>query len=131
MTIPDPNPPDRGPSPSQVRQSRELLVEASLTTSKNVKSKNVKWTDACFRVRSTPSEAVTLSLTLTLALAALTLPLTLTLALTLALALALTLTLILTRSTPSEALDGGGVHLSDGAQERELAGVPQRARAPD
>ena len=85
MTIPDPNPPDRGPSPSQVRQSRELLVEASLTTSKNVKSKNVKWTDACFRVRS----------------------------------------------TPSEALDGGGVHLSDGAQERELAGVPQRARTPD
>ena len=77
MTIPDPNPPDRGPSPSQVRQSRELLVEASLTTSKNVKSKNVKWTDACFRVRSTPSEALTLSLTLTLTL-------------TLALALALT-----------------------------------------
>ena len=67
-TIPDPNPPNRGPSPSQVRQSRELLVEASLTTSKNVKSKNVKWTDACFRVRSTLSEALTLSLTLTLAL---------------------------------------------------------------
>ena len=62
-----------------MRQSRELLVEASLTTSKNVKSKNVKWTDACFRVRSTLSEALTLSLTLTLAL---TLTLTLTLALT-------------------------------------------------
>ena len=42
-----------------------------------------------------------------------------------------TLSLTLTRSTPSEALDGGGVHLSDGAQERELAGVPQRARTPD
>jgi|TARA_B110001469_G_C9536441_1_gene266528 hypothetical protein len=68
-----------------VRQSRELLVEASLTTSKNVKAKNVKWTTASFRVRS----------------------------------------------TPSGALDGGGVHLSVAAQERNLAGVPQRARTPD
>ena len=56
---------------------------------------------------------------------------TLALTLTLTLILTLTLTLALTRSTPSEALDGGGVHLSDGAQERELAGMPQRARTPD
>ena len=82
-----------------MRQSRELLVEAARTTSKNVKSKNVKWTDACFRIRSTPSEALTLSLSLILILAlalALILILALALALTLALALALALTLTLT-----------------------------------
>ncbi len=57
---PDPSPPEPNPNPNpnQVRQSRELLVEASLTTSKNVKSKNVKWTTACFRIKATPSGAL-------------------------------------------------------------------------
>ena len=45
-------------SEKPVRQSRELLMEASLTTSKDVKSKNVKWTTACFRIKATPSDAL-------------------------------------------------------------------------
>ena len=78
--------PNPNPDPDQVRQSRDLLMEASLTTSKNVKAKNVKWTTAAFRLQS----------------------------------------------TPSEALDGGGVssaaHLSAASEARNLAGMPQTSR---